>query len=431
MRAAAAEVEDYTRIRVTSRTSAALAGHAVADIIHLLAELVENAATFSPTNTPVRVDGEKVARGVVVEIEDRGLGMGDDQLAQINQTLSDPPLFDLSGSDQLGLFIAGQLGQRHDVKVTLRGSAYGGITAVVLIPADLIVDIDEQEGSPAIAGIRELGGRPVPELPGPPAEQTRTLAASAAATASSAQVIDIDPGLPGSDHRLTGMPDLPTRTREPDPWTTAASFDPGVAAPEMPAWQVTEQQAQTGLGWENAVSAWADGAGHGWSANGAGGWDSAAAGPGGGQQAVAPDLAGTDFGAVPGSTNGSEAEPAEPADLVTTGSSLGGLTPPDAWLTGLMPPDTGLATSDTESAAPVSRHGQPTPSQPTPGQPTPPRLTPGWPASRRPALTWPSPRRPLPGRRAATWPSSTGCRYAYGRLTSRLSYCSRTPVPPA
>ena len=61
MRAAAAEVEDYTRIRVTSRTSAALAGHAVADIIHLLAELVENAATFSPANTPVRVDGERVA----------------------------------------------------------------------------------------------------------------------------------------------------------------------------------------------------------------------------------------------------------------------------------------------------------------------------------------------------------------------------------
>src|SRR5262249_7795865 len=73
MRAAAAEVEDYPRIRVTSRTGAALAGHAVADIIHMLAELLENAATFSPANTPVRVDGERVGRGIVVEIEDRGL----------------------------------------------------------------------------------------------------------------------------------------------------------------------------------------------------------------------------------------------------------------------------------------------------------------------------------------------------------------------
>ena len=166
MRAAAAEVEDYTRIRVVARTGAAIAGHAVADIIHLLAELVENAATFSPANTPVLVEGEKVARGVVVEIEDRGLGMSQDQLAAINATLSDPPLFDLSGSDQLGLFIAGQLGKRHDVRVTLRTSAYGGVTAVVLIPRELIADFDEPDTGPPVAGISELGGRPVPELAG-------------------------------------------------------------------------------------------------------------------------------------------------------------------------------------------------------------------------------------------------------------------------
>jgi nitrate/nitrite sensing protein/histidine kinase/DNA gyrase B/HSP90-like ATPase len=166
MRAAAAEVEDYPRIRVTSRTGAALAGHAVADIIHMLAELIENAATFSPASTPVRVDGERVARGVAVEIEDRGLGMGEVQLAELNATLADPPLFDMSGSDQLGLFIAGQLARRHDVRLTLRGSAYGGITAVVLIPAELIVDTGEPEEPLPIAGIRELGGRPVPELPG-------------------------------------------------------------------------------------------------------------------------------------------------------------------------------------------------------------------------------------------------------------------------
>lgn len=164
MRAAAAEVEDYTRIKVSSRTGAALAGHAVADIIHLLAELVENAATFSPASTPVRVEGEKVARGVVVEIEDRGLGMSEDQLAAINATLADPPMFDLSGSDQLGLFIASQLAKRHNIRLTLRASAFGGITAVLLIPSDLVVDFDEPETDAPVAGIRELGGRPVPLL---------------------------------------------------------------------------------------------------------------------------------------------------------------------------------------------------------------------------------------------------------------------------
>src|SRR5215469_3599586 len=182
MRAAAAEVEDYPRIRVTSRTGAALAGHVVADIIHLLAELIENAATFSPAGTPVRVDGERVARGVAVEIEDRGLGMGEQQLAAINATLADPPLFDLSGSDQLGLFIAGQLAKRHGVRLTVRGSAYGGITAVVLIPSELIVDTGEPEELLPIAGIRELGGRPVPELPAAFADPERTIAASATGT---------------------------------------------------------------------------------------------------------------------------------------------------------------------------------------------------------------------------------------------------------
>ena len=364
MRAAAAEVEDYTRIRVTSRTGAALAGHAVADIIHLLAELVENAATFSPTTTPVRVDGEKVARGVVVEIEDRGLGMSDQQLAQINETLCDPPLFDLSGSDQLGLFIAGQLGRRHDVKVTLRGSAYGGITAVVLIPAELIVDIEEPAGTSPIAGIRELGGRPVPELAGPPAEPARILAASAGALASSAHVIDLKTHLvsPGTD-RMTGLPELPTRTREPDPWPAAASLDTDVAAPELPV----RQPAEAGLGWENAVSAWAEDAGRGWGVNGtAAGWGSGGADPASRQAATAPDLDSIDLG-------GTSETGAEPADLDATslagtslagtngtgtapvgtapagdqskpvGAGLAGLTPPELGLAGLTPPDSGLA----------------------------------------------------------------------------------------
>ena len=166
MRAAVAEVEDYTRIRVTSHTSAALAGHAVADIIHLLAELVENAATFSPANTPVRIDGDRVGKGVAIEIEDRGLGIGEAQVAEINATLEDPPLFDLSGSDQLGLFITGQLAKRHDVQVSLRQSHYGGVVALVLIPLSLIIDIDESQEITAIASIRELSGRAVPALPG-------------------------------------------------------------------------------------------------------------------------------------------------------------------------------------------------------------------------------------------------------------------------
>jgi hypothetical protein len=231
MRAAAAEVEDYKRIRVTARTGSALAGHAVADVIHLLAELLENAATFSPANTPVRMDGDRVGRGVVVEIEDRGLGMSQDQIASINKTLLDPPLFDLSGSDQLGLFIAGQLGRRHDVRVTLRSSAYGGVTAVVLIPTELVIDA-EPDDSLAIAGVRELGGRPIPELPGAALEPAMSLAAAAPATSLPGSVRDLDeiPGITSKSGEVIEAPDTaagPGAATVSDipPWITEASTE--------------------------------------------------------------------------------------------------------------------------------------------------------------------------------------------------------------
>jgi hypothetical protein len=253
MRAAAAEVEDYTRIRVTSRTGAALAGHAVADIIHLLAELLENAATFSPANTPVRVDGDRVGRGIVVEIEDRGLGMSERQLTEINATLSDPPLFDLSGSDQLGLFIAGQLGKRHDVKVTLRSSAYGGVTAVVLIPTELVIDVPEPEDNLAIAGIRELGGRPVPQLPGAASDAAMTLAATASATSSQAAVIDLDTRVAASQPPDVADPAAvpaavaeDAAAQEPGAWPVAASVaDEATVARHLP----TRHPGTTGLTW--------------------------------------------------------------------------------------------------------------------------------------------------------------------------------------
>jgi signal transduction histidine kinase len=151
LRAAVAEVEDYTRIRVLCRTSAAVAGHAVADVIHLIAELAENATVFSPPNTPVRIQGDIVGRGFAVEIEDRGLGISAARLEEINANLANPPQFDLSGSDRLGLFIAGQLAQRHDIKITLRPSVYGGTTAIAIIPTALVVDDQSAERDPALS----------------------------------------------------------------------------------------------------------------------------------------------------------------------------------------------------------------------------------------------------------------------------------------
>ncbi|MGB6456307.1 MAG: nitrate- and nitrite sensing domain-containing protein [Streptosporangiaceae bacterium] len=159
LRASVAEVEDYTRIRVLCRTGASVAGHGVADVIHLLAELAENATVFSPPNTPVRMQGDMVGRGFAIEVEDRGLGVSAARLEEINTNLANPPQFDLSGSDRLGLFITGQLAQRHDIKVTLRPSVYGGTTAIVLIPLALVVDETAIGRGPALPAGREDGPR--------------------------------------------------------------------------------------------------------------------------------------------------------------------------------------------------------------------------------------------------------------------------------
>jgi signal transduction histidine kinase len=139
LRAAVAEVEDYTRIKVSASTQASLAGPAVGDVIHMIAELAENATIYSPPQTPVSITGSVVGQGFAVEIEDRGLGMTPAHREEINAQLENPPAFDLSGSDQLGLFVAGQLAKRQNIRISLRASPYGGTTAIVLIPRSLVV----------------------------------------------------------------------------------------------------------------------------------------------------------------------------------------------------------------------------------------------------------------------------------------------------
>jgi signal transduction histidine kinase len=138
VRGAVAEVEDYQRIELLPIDDVGVVGHAVADIIHLLAELLENATSFSPPGTSVRVAGQPAATGYVVEIEDRGLGMSDEELLDANQRLANPPVVDFAVSRMLGLFVVGRLAQRYGIRVQLRHSWYGGVTALVLIPSALL-----------------------------------------------------------------------------------------------------------------------------------------------------------------------------------------------------------------------------------------------------------------------------------------------------
>jgi signal transduction histidine kinase len=172
LRAATAEVEGYHRVVIQPGDAAELAGRAVGDVIHLLAELVENALSFSPPDTTVHVRGTRVGTGHVLEVEDRGLGMSEAALAEANELLKEPPEFKLTSTARLGLFVVGRLAERHEIEVQLRRSPYGGITAIVLIPEKLI------SGRPPAS---ELGTvDPHPALPAVPEARTRTAAAPVA-----------------------------------------------------------------------------------------------------------------------------------------------------------------------------------------------------------------------------------------------------------
>jgi signal transduction histidine kinase len=160
LRAAVAEVEDYVRVDVVSESRDLIAGNAVNDVIHLFAELIENATVFSPPNTRIEVRADRVGAGLAAEIEDRGLGLPEEELAHINNRLARSAEFDLANSEQLGLFVVGRLAARHAITVTLRRSAYGGTTAILLLPFSMIVQAENAGAAANVDGSVALTGEP-------------------------------------------------------------------------------------------------------------------------------------------------------------------------------------------------------------------------------------------------------------------------------
>ncbi|MGA5408416.1 nitrate- and nitrite sensing domain-containing protein [Streptomyces lavendulocolor] len=210
VRAAVAEVEDYERIEVRRLPRIGVGGPAVADLTHLIAELLENATVFSPPHTAVHVHGERVANGFTLEIDDRGLGMAPEALLDANLRLAETPEFELSDTDRLGLFVISRLAQRQNVRVSLQPSPYGGTTAVVFIPAALLTDAPETEG----AGFRldRKGGKDAPHR-----RAALSKVPSGRSPASGPSVLDgpveleAPVGALGLDDRLAGLTDLDDR----------------------------------------------------------------------------------------------------------------------------------------------------------------------------------------------------------------------------
>jgi hypothetical protein len=142
LRSAQSEVQDYRRIRIETQSRVWISEHAVGALVHALAELMENAVAFSKPPAPVEVTAAPVARGLAIEIEDRGMGLDAEQYAEANALMADPPRMDvLSRADdaRLGLYVVARLAAKLGLQVELRPSVFGGTRVVVLVPSELVL----------------------------------------------------------------------------------------------------------------------------------------------------------------------------------------------------------------------------------------------------------------------------------------------------
>ncbi|MEU9089480.1 ATP-binding protein [Streptomyces sp. NPDC048428] len=183
LRSAIAEVEQYPRVKLVPPIDGTLRGHAVADVIHLLAELVENATVFSAPQTQVLLRAQRVTAGLALEVEDRGLGMPGDEQKRMNALLADPDQVNVARllqDGRIGLFVVASLARRHGIAVRLQSNIYGGTQAVLVLPQSLLGAEDgsgEATGAPApplgpvhrppppddTAGRRNQAAAPAPE----------------------------------------------------------------------------------------------------------------------------------------------------------------------------------------------------------------------------------------------------------------------------
>ncbi|MFF5476208.1 ATP-binding protein [Streptomyces sp. NPDC012935] len=166
LRSAIAEVEQYSRVKLVPPVDGTLRGHAVADVIHLLAELVENATVFSAPHTQVLLRANLVTSGLAVEVEDRGLGMPVGEQHRMNALLADPDqvnVASLLADGRIGLFVVSQLAKRHGIHVRLQTNIYGGVQAVIVVPQGLLgAEPAARAGAEGTQEPHRAAGTPVP-----------------------------------------------------------------------------------------------------------------------------------------------------------------------------------------------------------------------------------------------------------------------------
>jgi signal transduction histidine kinase len=248
VRAAISEIEQYNRVALKIQPGVMVSGQAVSDVVHLLAELIENATVFSASDTQVLVSIQELASGdVLIQVSDSGVGVSQARLAEMNRRLDDPPPIDESVSRHMGLFAVARLAERHGVRVRLRAGSPQGLTALVWLPDSLAERGTRQYGDMpqrlaafqarrtpghhAIAISSATDSRAASSQPDAFAPATRT----GAATSETVQAAD-----PATSNWFRNR-------RSPATGTAEAYSRPPEAVP------------QPGVAWHSVTDAWAEG----------------------------------------------------------------------------------------------------------------------------------------------------------------------------
>ncbi|WP_329597046.1 nitrate- and nitrite sensing domain-containing protein [Streptomyces pseudovenezuelae] len=269
LRSAVGEVAEYQRVEVRTEEEVCVAPPAVADVIHLLAELIENATLYSPAPSPVGVRAGLVAKGLAIEVEDRGLGMSEDEYAAFNAHLAEAPKFDvvaLADDLRLGMFVVARLATRHGIQVTLRSSPYGGTTAIVLIPHEIVVREEREEreenepeardGTKATAGATAGKAAPATARAGAGRGEGPTAVGAPTGTDRTAEAADpADPADPAdapspgdrTGAARSGDPDVPPGASDPDPEPAAGAVPARAESRPRPAASDTTASRPDGL----------------------------------------------------------------------------------------------------------------------------------------------------------------------------------------
>jgi len=262
LRAAISEIEQYERVVLNVQPGIVVVGQAVNDVVHLVAEIVENATTFSPEDTQVYVSGQPLSSGgVLLDITDNGVGISDQEMSHANWRLDNPPVVDVAVSRRMGLFVVGRLAARHGVRVRLRHAQAGGLTALIWLPDTVAAP----EVAPPLGRLRRFEPEdygPAASLSAPTATAPPNAASQATAAARIPRFSPTAPASPGAPPAPAAPSFTPAANAGSPVSPAAPAGAPGAGGPGQPN-QGAQGGTPAGNNWEPAGNGWDLGNGRG------------------------------------------------------------------------------------------------------------------------------------------------------------------------